>query len=144
MTWLEFMLLTPAPMSCTAEVEFLQHGEIAWRCEPVELRLPPLSSRIASDPSLMGAERPSEASSSLRPGHFGLLGCKPTNLLRASLFGSVGQAWRSQPGNKADCRRAEERERPPRTYCCDGIVFTVQALPAVVPLAQWRVLAQAV
>src|SRR6266850_6091239 len=65
-TWLEFMLLTLAPGSCTG-------GETARRCESVELRLPPFPDRIASESSLRGAEQPSEASSLLRPGHFGLL-----------------------------------------------------------------------
>jgi hypothetical protein len=73
MTLLEFMLLNPAPGSCTGDVGFVQQGETARRCEPVELRLPPFPGRIASEPSLRGAEQPSEASSLLHPGHFGLL-----------------------------------------------------------------------
>src|SRR5882724_8432668 len=72
-TWLEFMLLTPAPGSCTGDVEFVQQGETARRCEPVVLWLPLFPDRIASEPGLRRAERPSEASSPLRPGHFGLL-----------------------------------------------------------------------
>jgi hypothetical protein len=55
------------------DVEFVQQGEPARRCEPAELRLPSFPDRIASEPSLRGAERPSEASSLLHPGHFGLL-----------------------------------------------------------------------
>src|SRR5256885_13379772 len=79
-TWLEFMLFTPAPGSCTGDVECVPQGETARRCEPVALRLPLFPDRIASEPSLRGAERPSEASSLLHPGHFGLLGCKPPGL----------------------------------------------------------------
>lgn len=73
MTLLEFMLLNPALGSCTGDVGFVQEGETARRCEPVELRLPPFPDRIASESSLRGAEQPSEASSLLHPGHLGLL-----------------------------------------------------------------------
>jgi hypothetical protein len=71
-TWLEFMLLTPAPRSCMGDVEFVQQAETARRCEPVELRLPSFSDRIASELSLRGAERPSEASALLHLGHLWL------------------------------------------------------------------------
>jgi len=48
-TWLEFMLFTPAPGSCTGDVECVPQGETARRCEPVALRLPLFPDRIASE-----------------------------------------------------------------------------------------------
>jgi hypothetical protein len=116
MTLLEFMLLNPAPGSCTGDVGFVQHGETARRCESIELRLPPFPDRIASEPSLRGAEQPSAASSLLRPGHFGLLWLPASRSLDSiSLRQCRTSSVNGQQGNEAGCHRAEERQRPPRT-----------------------------